>query len=568
MKRVVLMAALMAVVMVVAACGTGADAPATGAAGGQQGAAPAGEAAGGGDGAASDRPFSELSVLTWDRGGIGHVDSANNFFTQWIQEEVLRELNMQVTFQAIGRWDEGEVLPTLMAAGEAPDLAMTFNGGMVEHFGNLGGILDMSPLLEEHLHRLPSLNSWLDDLLWQNQNPTTNEIFSIMQRRVHTPRMVTNIRADWLEALNMDLPTTTDEYINALRAFRDNADVLGVDNLIPLVTTDDIRWRMGGLLETFIDPSLSDAEIWMYTIGDRHFLLPGYGDGVRLLSQMFDEGLIFPDFPVHTGDEFTDNLTIANQVGSYTHNWDQLWRPNPDIMNRLNEVDPNARFVPIDTFQNPITGQSQKITYPTSGFHVFIPATSSNPVGALEYLDWMSRLDNRLFLQIGVEGYHHERIVVDGIETVAMLMVDNDTTEMRVYSPNNIDLTLVINGVDLGNYYANIAMLTGNYPGIDPALIMDSYNIAMSNARVPVHHAIPGGTPVSSEFGPTFQQMTSQALTNIIVAPVENFDAMWEEAVQGMLGAGAQNALDERRAGLEAMGISVPDLRPGQLLNP
>jgi len=505
---------------------------------------------------ASETARTYLSVLTWDRGGVGHQDSANNYFTRWINERVLEDLNMYVYFEAIGRWDENEQLPIIMAAGAAPDLAMTWNAGMVDHFGNLGGITDLAPLLDEHLHRLPDLNFWLDDLLWQNQDPLSGQLFSIHQRRTITPRMVPFIREDWLNTLGIPLPTTTDQFIDALKAFRDYADVLGVENMVPLVTTDDIRWRLGPIPESFIDMSISDEDLWIYSIGDRYFLLPGYSEGVRVLSQMFDEGLIFPDFPLYFTDEFTDNLTIANQVGAYIHSWDQPWRTTPDIQNRLNEVDPNARFVAIDPFQNPQTGRTQRIAYPSFGFHVFIPASSRNPVGALEYLDWMSRLENRLFLQIGDEGYHHEMREAEGHMVPAMLPVDAATSERRMYSPNNVDLTLVINNIDVGDTDANFALLAFNFPGIDAERVIDSIAIAHTNSRAPASFTVPGRTPISAEFAPTFQQMTAEALTQVIMGPAEDFDELWEAAVQNILNAGAQAAIDERRAGIEALAAS------------
>ena len=500
----------------------------------------------------TERERTYLTVLTWDRGGDGHRDSADNFFTRWIAEQVLEELNMVVTFEAIGRWDEDEVIPLMFAGGTMPDLAMTWNGGLVSTFGRQGGILNLEPLLNEHLPRLPYLNSWVDNLLWQNQDPLSGEVFSIMQRRASSglARTGTFIRSDWLETLGLPIPTTHEEFIDTLKAFRDNADVLGVSNMVPLAMTQDVRWRASTLLESLIDPFLTDEERFIYSVGDRHILFPGYVDGVRMLNYMFNEGLLFSDFPLHDTDEATDNLTIAGQVGAYIHNWDNLWRSTPDIMNRLNEVDPNARFIPIDPFPNPQTGLTQKNTYAAHGFHVFIPASSRNPVGALEYLDWMSRLENRLFLQTGIEGIHHNIVNLEGYELPILFSTDSDGPH-RMYSPNNVDLTLVVGSPpDFGSNRANALAASLGFPGIDPELVVQSMEIALLNGRQAPIFQIPGGMPFNDEFSATFQTLASNALVAAITAPVDQFDAVWQAQMDSLMAAGAAQAMDERRDGL------------------
>jgi len=507
---------------------------------------------GGGDAAAEGERGRYLTVLTWDRGGDGHQDSADNFFTRWIAEQVYEELGMVVTFVAIDRWTEGDLLPAMFAAGTMPDLAMSWNGGLVQTFGRQGGILDMNPLLQAHLPNLPYLEGWVADLLWQNQDPSSGEVFSIMQRRSSSAlaRTGTFIRADWLDTLGLPLPTTHDEFLDALRAFRDNSELLGVDNMVPLAMTNDVRWRASVLLESFIDPNMTDEERFIHHLGDRFFLFPGYQDGVRMLNLMYHEGLMFPDFMLHDGDEFTDNLTIAGQVGAYIHNWDNLWRVNPDIMNRLNEIDPNARFVPIDTFPNPTTGITQKFTYEAHGFHVFMPATSNNPVGALYYLDWMSRLENRLFLQTGIEGIHHELATVEGQEIRVSLPVDPEGP-YRFYSPGNVDLTLVVGfPPDFGSDRVNALTASLSYPGIDVDLVVESMEIALLHGRQMPIYTIPGGLPFGNEFAPTFQDMVSTALVRAITASPADFDSVWETEVNAILAAGGQQAMDERREGL------------------
>jgi putative aldouronate transport system substrate-binding protein len=481
---------------------------------------------------------SYLRVMVWDR---GHINMLDNPYVRWIAQEVYRELNMTVEFVPVPRWSEDEATTNLLAAREAPDIAFTFSGGMVSLFGSQGGITNLAPYLENAATLYPNLYAFTGELLFRNADPVSGEIFSIMQRRIHTPRVGTFIRQDWLDILGLPVPRTLQEFEDALIAFRDY-DPGNMGTVIPLAMTGDMRWRASTLLESFIDPNLSRREMFVYNYGGRPFLFPGVKEGARVLNRWYNEGLIDRDFVLYADDEASDNLTMSGFVGAYIHNWDNLWRAAPGIQATLSELVDGGQFVPIDPFVNPVSGVTQKFAYDPAGFHVFIPATSNNVEGALRYLDWLAILENRMFLQIGPEGYTHE--LVDGVPAIIA-----HEGYWQFSSPNNIDMTPLINGVDLGSVERNAAFIGLQFPGIDPALVAQSYEIALTNSSVMPFLAIPGGTPIGNAFEEMFFSMGSELLSVSTTAPIDQFDETWDRLFAGILAAGAQAALDERNAG-------------------
>lgn len=496
-------------------------------------------------------PPSQLSVLVWDRGNPGGTDPTDNFYTRWIQEQVLEELNIEVTFQSINRWPETTLIVNQLAAGIAPDLAITFDGSMVNTFGRQGGVLNLTPLLEEHLPSLPYLESFLGDNIWMNQDPVSGELFSMMQVLTHHTRNSTFIRQDWLDILGLPAPTTTDEFVDALRAFRDyDPGNVGAGNVVPLAMTSNVRSRANNIMESFIPfHELSRREIFMYNVAERYVLFPGYKEGVRLMNMMFNEGLIDPDFALHSDDVAGDDMAAIGRVGAYIHNWDHVYRAHPGIQTRLQDNVPGGVFAAVDPFTNPGTGESQKIVGTVSAF-IFVPATSRNPVGALQYLDWMSRLENRRFLQIGEYGYTHT-IVND---TVVMM---HDEGERIMNSLNNFDLTLVVNGLDLGSDEENIASISVGYPGVNPALVAQAYRYATHNVVAMPIVSVPGGLPFEDSFGPTFHDLIEQLLAVSITAPVDQFDDVWDSMMEGIMQAGAARAMEARWYGY--IGVVVED---------
>jgi len=487
-----------------------------------------------------------LSVMVHDRAGL--TPAEDNFYTDWIREEVLRELNLDVTFVPVPRWSADEAISNMFAAGNMTDLGFSSDRGMIATFGRQGGIVNIAPYLNDHLHEWPNLEAWTDYLLWRNEDPQTGEIFSIHQRRVSQARHNTYIRYDWLNHLGLPLPTTTDEWLDALRAFRDNADDLpnrpeGAQ-IIPFTMSQNIQWRAGNLLNSFIDPNLTEQQLFMYNVADRPVLIPGIKEGARVLNMMFNEGLLDPDFILYSDNEIPDNLARIGVLGSWMYNWPGAWNMQPD----LQEIHPDAQFRAIDPFRNPETGLTQKFIYDSAGTGMFVAATAPSALNVFRYLEWMATLDNRLFIQLGPEGITHEWI--DGLPVTIDL-----EGEFHMNSGQNLDLTPIINGLDLGSPDLNSREMAARFQGVDSDIVVESINMALANGRPFPVVIVPGGLDFESANTAVFREMNSEILAVSITAPVDQFDETWDRLVQNYLNAGGQRAMDERYEGyLRAQG--------------
>lgn len=488
--------------------------------------------------------YSEITIEIFDRGTDGgKTDPTDNFYTDWIKERVLEELNIGVTFKAVSRWEEDTQINTLMAAGAAPDVCLTYSSDMVANFRDLGGLVDLAPYVDEYLGDLkeflgPDLALPGRDMIDRNKSTETGTMFSIQARRMNVAQLNTFIRKDWLDKLGLPIPTTTQEFHDALRAFKEkDPGGVGANHVIPFTMTDDVRWRAGTLLESFVDPNLSDKDRWINTVIDRQFLLPGYKEGFRLLNQMYNEGLIDPEFPLYTDDTISDDLIKSGVVGAFIHNWDQPYRDTPGLLRDLKENVPDAEIISIDPFHN-AAGKTQKSLYDSAGLHFFIPKSSKNIEGALRYINWLSKFENRYFLQVGEEGVTHD--IVDGVPKLKPA-----EGEKIMNSAQNIDYTIMINGLDVGDEAKNAKALANAYT-VEPELIVTAYENAMRNGRpaliVPVELSAAG--PVTQVLVDKGKTLMAEAVT----AKPENFDKAWDDGIADWLAAGAQAVIDERAA--------------------
>src|SRR5690606_34730206 len=202
-----------------------------------------------------------ITVEVYDRSNPGGSPPENNFYTNWIKEGVLRDHNIAVTFVPVPRWTEVEVLNNLLAAGDAPDISVTYSYTTIQTYANMGGVIDLAPYLEKYKDVLPNLWELLGDTnIYWNRDPNTGRVWAIEALLFQNKRINTFVREDWLKKLGLPEPRTLEEFENMLRAFRDNAELLlgpeMAHEMIPFSISQDVGWRADHLLMSFVPESL------------------------------------------------------------------------------------------------------------------------------------------------------------------------------------------------------------------------------------------------------------------------------------------------------------------------
>ena len=119
------------------------------------------------------------------------------------------------------------MLNNLLAAGDAPDICVTYSYPTIQSYANMGGVHDLSPLLEENKAMLTNLWDLLGDTnIYYDQDPATGKLWAIEAIRAQIPRINTFVREDWLKKLNISEPKTLEEFESMLYEIKENAAVL------------------------------------------------------------------------------------------------------------------------------------------------------------------------------------------------------------------------------------------------------------------------------------------------------------------------------------------------------
>lgn len=492
----------------------------------------------------------KITVEIFDRGNEGGSKPEDNVYTNFIKEGMLRDHNVEVTFVPVPRWTEVEQLNNLLAANDAPDICVTYSYPTIQTYANMGGITDLAPHLEANKELLPNLWELLtEENIYYNKDPEKGTIWAIEARLANSNRINTFVREDWLQKLNIKEPTSIEEFESMLKAFKDNAELLlgsEAKNMVPFSTSYDIGWRNDHLLGSFVPSNVSDKDKYTLGFDDRRLLYPGVKEGVRKINEWYNAGLVWNDFPLYpAGDKTEDNMMKAGFVGAFTHNWDYPYREGEDSINNSLKrlVGPDAGYIAIMPFKND-QGKYVKFLPQPVDRKIFFPKTNDEPVASLLYLDFISKLENIRFLQIGEEGITHEVMPNGAIKVMPAV------GESIMNSQCNIDYTITNNGLNLGDAELTVKSTALGYVGVDPSVIQQAFKYTTLDGVFTPHFNF-GEIVSEAGMGPVLNEKRDTLLTQSVVAPAANFDKVFDGGLNDYLGSGGQAIVDERTAAWE-----------------
>jgi putative aldouronate transport system substrate-binding protein len=321
-------------------------------------------------------------------------------------------------------------------------------------------------------------------------------------------------------------------------AFKNNAAKLGVDRVIPFLTTNDIRWQAYNIFLSFMDPNLSSKDRWINTVAERQLMVPGVKEALRFLNKMFNEGLIDQDFPLYSDDTEPSNVMKSGRVGAFQHNWDQPYRQNLQIQTEMEKNIPGAKYIPVDCFTNSAGLTPKRAAAEAGGLIFFVPKSSKNVEAALRYANWLCRYENYHFLQFGNVGINHE--IVNGVPKSL-----NATGQWIQNSGGNIDYTMSINGFAMKTPQEIAQVLAFSYPGIPAAEITEAYRISSLNAKPEPY--VPATILSLASVRQVLVNKEQVLCVSLVRAKPADFDRVWDEGIKDWLSSGAQTVLDEQR---------------------
>lgn len=333
-------------------------------------------------------PFEETFEFDILQGTHPH-GTEDNRVRDLIQEKTNSKINW--TIVASTGWTEKANVT--LASGILPDLVYFYSGTAVPgEWIQQGAVIELTDLLA----KAPNIQKWLSDdvMLWM-KNPDGNTYQLNMV--IEFPYNLSNqIRVDWLDKLGLEMPTTMEEWLTVLQAFRDgDPDGNGVDDTIPWVYNFQAWFDAYGITNG------------VYVDVDGHlvprYLHPYFKDAVEMLASMYQEKLIDPEFVVRNKDIMqAKELILASKAGS----WQCSGSTASSYTSILRETDPDATFGYAPLIEGP-GGQNVQARNPV-GAAGAITIQAEEPEKLMAYWNWIYGEEGTTIMNYGEEGVTYE----------------------------------------------------------------------------------------------------------------------------------------------------------------
>ncbi len=214
--------------------------------------------------------------------------------------QIKEKTNVTFKFDWRQRTDYSTQLATLLGTGieNLPDLINPESYGVM-NLVNEGAIVPLDEYIEKFGPNIVNAVGEQNIVTWRSGDGHIYTITGV----VKIPGAMTNmIRKDWLDALDLPIPETWDDYLTVWRAFRDN-DCNGdgdPTNEIPLAYNTDANGEqsMIALLNAFGIKCSKDCQFTIFEDGTYGFVYdhPRYPEFLQAVQDLYKEGILDKEF--------------------------------------------------------------------------------------------------------------------------------------------------------------------------------------------------------------------------------------------------------------------------------
>ena len=480
-----------------------------------------------------------IQIPVYDR-GFENWNVADNYYTQWVQQEFGEKYNVDVEYVAISRSNEVTDYMQMIAAGTAPDIIMHYDMPQAVSYYDEGAMQDID--YDELAFYAPTYWAKMQETIETYGTIDDHQAFIFAERDPYYYNWVTLIRKDWCDQVGMEVPTTWEELQEVLAAWQEAG--LGTYNheLIIGSFTYFYPW---------IEEGTTDEELALYLdLNVAPFTWSATENYLRAFNEMYNAGTLDPNFYLTTDDAMEKGKFVSGECGTYSF----YMSNGTDVFTSLLANDPDAEVAILNSTPSIVAEgyTPYYYEYPSYGMIMGINSQSTDEERAAVYmfLEWLSQPENLTYMQYGVEGETYT-VGEDGINT----LVADYTGEAALSQNQNKDYwCLVVESITYGDEEMD---LTANKSLLAPAgyedLIQQSYDMCKASEDAglisPIFTSV---VESSADYTADLKALWQEAYVACITAAPEDFDATYEEYCQEYLDAGYQDILDEKQELIDA----------------
>lgn len=449
-------------------------------------------------------------------------------FGQGLQKET--GIDIEFLHPASGQTDEQFSL--IMTDDELPDLMeydwVTKYPGGPEKAIKDGVIIPLNDVFEQYC---PNLTAYLE------ANPEIDRMIKTDEGNYYTFPFIRGndnllntiglmLRGDWLEELNLEVPTTIDEWYDVLVAFRDEK---GATAPLSYQYTNS-QYKNADPFAAAFDTNRS---FYVGSDGKVHYgaVENGFKEYLSTMNKWYGEGLIDADLATLKNDQVSAKITTGiagasmGQAGSRMGTW----------ITAARATDPEYTLVaaPVPTLEKGTKAEfGYHEIYYSGKSSVAITTSCKDIERAARLLDWAYSEEGHMFYNFGVEG-----------ESYTMVGDYPTYTDLILNNPDGLPVSQAMSAYIRGNY---------NGPFVQDIRYLEQYYTMPEQLETPTvwgdnngaAHIMPPITPTSDE---------SREFSTIMTEIESYRDEM---VLKFIFGDESLDKFDEYVKNIEEMGLS------------
>jgi ABC-type sugar transport system, periplasmic component len=397
---------------------------------------------------------------------------------KWVKE-MKKRYNAEITIKMLNNSKLVESMQIMFASGDIPDIVRCFDNynrpDMAQSVQN-GVFMPLDDLLTKNKDSLKNLMAKIPAQAWEEEK-YNGKIYGVPNIYLsNTSRRATYIRKDLLDKLGLKAPTTLDETIKVLKAFKD----AGVK--YPYAGRE--KWSY---TDIFFGSFGVNYTTWGVTKDGQlmpDMIRPEMKEALAFHATLRKEGLMDPEALTTKSNDWMNKI-YAGEVGMFDHNGNSLNNFNSGLKKNV----PNGEFALVASPAGP-DGLKGMYKYSSVFESCYINKNYKDAERFLKFLDKMSADEAEMFRSFGIEGqdytinngkiqytYPTEPIKQDEN------MFRSNLTIIRDDAYNPLTLPFQPGGNDILNWIQNIASIEGitNYDPGDLKSLRDHPDLKPGN---------------------------------------------------------------------------------------
>lgn len=370
----------------------------------------------GGGAPAKAEPYRfRLAYGPWDtsNGRIDPAQQPNDPYFQWVEKRLgVVPLTDSWEWQGSAGYVQG--LRLALASGEKYEALRPWDRILAQELIDSGIAIPLDDLLKKSGSNVQAL---FTETQWDAVRAQGNgKIFFFPQKGHPTASRAGLVRKDWLDRVGLKVPTTKDEYVAMLRAFKaKDANGNGDPNdEIPVSGREQLRW-FDDLFVMYGVMMYEGHPQWKWNaakgIYESAQVAAEMKEALAFIRELYAEGLIDSVMPVQKAADWSAKIN-ANKVGSYFHLMGSVDSYSKFIAEDPAKDESGMKYWEVMPQPPQVSGKPRyKNIYPIAQEPNFmITKYAKDPAAIMRWYDFGCSPEHALYQNLGIEGKDWKRV--------------------------------------------------------------------------------------------------------------------------------------------------------------